>query len=335
LHTKSDAPARGAIRRATAPRRDSGTGTRKEAAVRFAVTGATGLVGGEMSRQLRAAGHEVMPVVRSFSDVGHGERAVVWQPDRGLIEAEGLEGVDVVIHLAGESLAGVWTPGKRRRIRDSRTQGTALLARTLAGLRRPPRALFSASGFNYYGDRADGEPIDEAAPPGTGFLAEVAQAWEAATQPAADAGIRVVITRFGNVLSPRGGLLGVLVPLFRLGLGAPLGSGRQIWPWIDLADIPRALLHVLERPEIAGPVNFVAPNPVTNEEFTAALAAALNRPVILRVPAFAAKLVPGDMFNELLFSGARVVPRKLEESGFPYLHRELRPALRAMLAADR
>jgi uncharacterized protein len=299
--------------------------------MRFAITGASGLVGGELTRQLAAAGHEVTPVVRSFSGVEHGQRAIVWHPERGAIEADKLEGYDVVIHLAGENIAGVWTSAKKRRIRDSRVQGTTLLAQTLAGLGHPPRALFSASGFNYYGDRPSDQPVDESTPPGTGFLAEVAQAWEAATRPAEAAGIRVVHTRFGNVLSPRGGMIGVLLPLYKLGLGATMGSGRQIWPWIALPDIPPAVLHVLERAEIAGPVNFSSPNPVTNREFTEAFAAAVGRPRILRVPEFAAALTPGDMLNELLLASARVVPRKLLESGYEFRHPELRPALAALL----
>lgn len=306
--------------------------------MRFAITGATGLVGSEVSRQLRAAGHEITPVVRSFSSVGHGERAVVWDPERGVIEADGLDGCDVVIHLAGESIAGVWTGSKKRRIRESRVNGTTLLARTVAGLARPPRVLFSASGFNFYGNRPASEQVDETASPGQGFLADVATAWEAATEPAAAAGIRVVITRFGNVLSPRGGMLEVMLPLFRLGLGATMGSGRQMWPWIALEDIPPAMLHLLERPEISGPVNFATPNPVTNRQFTETLAAVVHRPVILKLPKFAASLAPGNMMNELLLSGAHVVPRKLQESGYTYRYPELKPALRAMLGdtgADR
>lgn len=298
--------------------------------MRFAITGATGLVGGEISRHLRAEGHDVTPVVRSLGSVEHGRRAVVWQPDRGVIEAAGLEGHDVVIHLAGESIAGVWTPGKKRRIRESRMRGTKLIAESIARLEHRPRVLFSASGFNYYGDQAG--DVDESAPPGSGFLAEVARDWEAATRPAADAGIRVVLMRFGTVLSRRGGMLQVLLPLFRLGLGARLGSGDQAWPWISLEDIPPALLHVLEHEHISGPVNFVAPEPATNREFTDTLAAVLGRPSILHVPAFAARLAPGGMADELLLSGARVRPRKLMESEYSYRYPELRGALRAATA---
>src|SRR5690606_2302958 len=208
-------------------------------------------------------GHDVTRVVRSFSGVSAGERPVVWHPDEGAIEAHGLEGHDVVIHLAGESLAGVWTAGKKRRILESRTRGTTLLARTLAALQAPPRALLSASGFDIYGNRSGSEQLDERSPPGTGFLPEVVKAWENATVPAAGAGIRVGNARFGTVLGPGGGVLGVLLPLYRLGLGSKLGDGRQYWPWIARPDIAPAMLHVLERPELSGPVNFVAPEQVT------------------------------------------------------------------------
>jgi uncharacterized protein len=299
--------------------------------VRVAVTGATGMVGREVVRQFRAAGHEVVPVVRSFSGLAHGERGVVWHPERGVIEAEGLEGLDVVVHLAGEPLAGVWTAGKRRRILQSRVEGTALLATTLARLQQPPRVLLSASGFNVYGDRGDEEVVEET-PSGEGFLPDVVRAWEGATEAASAGGIRVVLMRFGTVLSPRGGMLGVLLPLFRLGLGAALGNGRQYMPWIALEDVPRAMLHLAPRPEISGPVNFMAPEPVTNQEFTDALAGAVRRPVIFRMPAFAAKFVPGDMVNEMLLASVRARPRKLLDTGFEWNWPQLGPALRAMLA---
>jgi uncharacterized protein (TIGR01777 family) len=299
--------------------------------MRFAITGSTGLIGSHITHYLRTHAHEVTRVIRSYSDLPHGERAVVWHPDRDRIEAEGLEGHDVVIHLAGESLAGVWTAEKKRRILSSRTQGTTLIARTLAGLKEKPRALFSASGFNIYGDRPGSEMVDESSPAGAGFIADVAKAWEASTLAAQEAGIRVVHMRFGNVISGDGGLVGVLKPLFKLGLGAKLGSGRQVWPWISIQDIPPAILHVLERPEISGPVNFASPNPVTNEEFTDTFAGVLGRPSFFAVPKFATRLAPGGMADEILLSGARVEPRKLLDSGYEFLHPELRGALAAAL----
>jgi uncharacterized protein len=299
--------------------------------MRFAITGATGLVGTELRSQLAEAGHDVTAVVRSHGSGGYSSRSVVWHPARGTIDRQGLEGHDVVVHLAGESIAGLWTSGKKRRIKRSRVRATMLLAKTLAELSHKPRLLVSASGFNYYGDRPTGE-VDEDTPRGEGFLADVAERWEACTRPARDAGIRVVRMRLGTVLSPRGGMLASLLPLFRLGLGARLGSGRQYWPWIALPDVPGAILHLLQRPGIEGPVNFVAPEQVTNAEFTEALADVLRRPALLRVPSFAARLAPGGMGNELLLSGARIVPRKLLDSGYEFRYPELRPALRSLLA---
>jgi uncharacterized protein len=301
--------------------------------MRIAITGYTGFVGAAIGRYLRELGHEVTPVVRTLGGAGR-DRAVVWHPDRGVIDAQGLEGHDLVIHLAGESVAGVWTDGKKRRIRDSRVQGTTLLARTLAGLDAKPRALFSASAFGIYGDRPAGEELDESASTGEGFLPDVGRAWEASTNPAAKAGIRVVHMRLGNVLGPGGGMLDALLPLFRIGLGARLGSGRQIWPWIALDDIAPALVHVLERPEIAGPVNFSAPKPVSNSEFTDTLAAVLGRPSFLSVPRMALSLAPGGMGEEMLLASARMVPRRLLDSGYTFRWPELEPALRAILRKD-
>lgn len=299
--------------------------------MRVAITGSTGLVGSRLTRDLRAGGHDVTRVVRSYAGLPHGERAVVWHPTEGVIERDGLEGHDVVIHLAGENIAGVWTDAKKRRILESRRSGTTLLAETLAALDAKPRALFSASGFNYYGDRPGGEPITERDGPGTGFLADVAREWEAATAPAAAAGVRVVNTRFGNVLSTRGGMLPVFLPLFRLGLGAKFGDGGQYWPWIAVDEIAPAILHLLARPEVSGPVNFVAPDQVTNAQFTDALAAVVGRPSFLKVPGFAAKLAPGHMADELLLGGARVVPEKLLASGYEFRLPELKSALKVVL----
>lgn len=299
--------------------------------MRFAITGSTGLVGTVLTRFLRKNGHEVTRVVRSYGGLPPSERAVVWHPEEDVIDADGLENHDVVVHLAGENIAGIWTAGKKRRIRESRVRGTTLLARTLAGLAQPPRALVSASSFDIYGDRPDTEQLDETSPRGTGFLADIIAAWEDSTRAASDAGVRVVHMRFGNVLSDSGGMLGVLLPLYRLGLGTTFGSGRQYWPWIAVDDVPPAIVHLLERPEISGPVNFVAPEQVTNARFTDAVAAVVGRPSFLRVPSFAMKLAPGGMSEDLLLRSARVVPRKLLDSGYDFRFPTLREALRAMV----
>lgn len=302
-----------------------------ERPLRVAVTGSSGLVGTAVVDHFREQGHEVTRLLRSFSEAGIGERVAVWHPSERTIERAALEGVDVVVHLAGESIFGVWTDAKKRRIRESRVVGTTFLAETLAALERPPGVLLMASGVNYYGDRPPDEPVDESSAQGRGFLARVVDAWEAAAAPAAAASMRVANLRFGLVMSGEGGLLGTLKPLFQLGLGGPLGSGRQMVSWIALPDIPRAMSHVLAHPELAGPVNVTTPNPVDNAEFTRLLAAALERPTFFRLPAFAARLAPGEMADELILAGARVVPRKLQESGFEWRHPELGPALEALL----
>jgi hypothetical protein len=298
--------------------------------MRVAITGSSGLIGTELREHFRSRGDEVTRIVRGPSPRGDGNE-VVWNVDRGVIDTAALEGVDLVVHLAGENIAGVWTSDKKRRIRDSRVKGTTLLADALASLQRPPKALFSASGVNIYGDRDPQEEITEASPAGEGFLADVVREWEHATRSASEAGIRVIHMRNANVLSPKGGMLEVLVPLFKLGLGARLGDGKQVWPWIALTEIPLAIMHLYENTELAGPVNFAAPEAATNAEFTNKLAAALGRPAFLFVPSFAAELAPGGMAEEILLSGRRVVPARLLESGYNFRWPELRPALDSML----
>lgn len=303
--------------------------------MRVAITGSHGMVGRALMQALQARGDEITRVVRSFANVSARERVVVWHPQKGQIEAAKLEGHDAVVNLAGEPLTGVWTPGKKRSIRASRVQGTDLLARTIAQRSTKPSVLVSASGINYYGNEAGAQPVDESAPPGSGFMAEVAVAWERAADPARHAGIRVVHTRFANILSPSGGMLEILLPLFRLGLGAKLGSGEQMWPWVALEDVVRAILFSLDRNDVSGPVNVVAPDAVTNAEFTDAIAVAVHRPSVLRVPTFALKLAPGDFAEQLLLSGLHIVPTKLQEAGFAFRHPELEAALKTMLGSSR
>lgn len=307
--------------------------------MRVAITGATGLIGRALAASLAAEGREIVVVSRGADAAARMpgvavDRVVVWDPARGEIDAAGLEGIDAVVHLAGETIAGLWTRRKRERIRESRVRGTELIAGTLARLDRPPAAFLSASAVSYYGDRPHDTPLDEAAAPGTGFLAETAVAWEAATRPAEAAGIRTARLRFGVVLAPRGGLLGAIVPIFRLGLGGRLGSGSQLVSWIALADVVAAIRHILARPALTGPVALVSPNPATNAEFARVLARVLGRPAFLAVPAFLLRALPGRMADEVLLGGARVVPRRLEESGFRFAYPELEAALRRVLAPD-
>lgn len=311
--------------------------------MRIAITGSTGLIGAALVDALVGAGHDVVRLRRSRDAVRGAPDSAYWDPARGEIDAAGLEGAEAVIHLAGEPIAGLWTRDKKWRIRESRVRGTDLLSRTLARLDRPPRVLLSASGVNYYGDRDPDEPLEEVSPPGTGFMADVAQDWEAATAPAAEAGIRVVRMRTGVVLSARGGMLGALLPLFRLGLGGRVGSGRQVVSWIALDDVVGAALHVLGAgptaagstgAELSGPVNFVSPGPVTNAEFVDTLGRVLGRPTFLALPAPLARLAPGDVAEELLLASQRAVPRKLLDGGYRFAHPGLEGALRSALGAD-
>ncbi|MEW6719195.1 MAG: TIGR01777 family oxidoreductase [Thermodesulfobacteriota bacterium] len=301
-----------------------------EVAMRIAVTGAGGLVGSAVTRLLSGAGHEVVPLIRRHPRPG--EKAVRWNPETGEIDAAGLEGFDAVIHLAGESIAsGRWTAARKAAIRDSRVRGTALLCDALVSCARPPKTLIGASAVGYYGDGGDA-PLTEESPRGNGFLADVCAAWEAAYAPAARKGIRVVTLRIGAVLSPDGGALAKMLPPFRLGLGGPLGSGKQYMSWIAIDDLAAVFLHALAREDLKGPVNAVAPRPVTNREMAEALGKALSRPAVLPVPAFALRLSMGEMADELLLSGCRVVCRRLEETGFRFRFPEIGAALRHLLA---
>src|SRR5579859_331935 len=297
--------------------------------MKIVVSGSTGLIGTPLLQALARRGHEVVPLVRRRPAAG--EHALAWDPERGTIDRAGLEGVDAVIHLAGENVFGRWSPAKKQRIHDSRVTGTRLLCDALAGLRARPAALLAASAIGYYGDRGD-ETLNEQSAAGEDFLAHVARDWEAATGAAARAGIRVVNMRIGVVLTTRGGALAKMLPAFRIGLGGPIGSGNQYVSWIALDDIVNAMLYLLDNVRFVGPVNLTAPAPVKNRDFAKTLGKVLGRPAVVTVPAFALRMAFGTEGAAMLTSGQRVQPARLLSSGFGFACRELEPALRALLA---
>ncbi len=295
---------------------------------RIAVTGARGLIGTALCRRLEDSGHTVVRLVRREA---LGDNEVRWDPVGGTVDTKGLVGVRAVVHLAGENLSGGrWTAARKRRIRDSRIAGTHLLASAFAKLDNPPVALICASAIGYYGDRGD-EVLTEASPKGKGFLSDLVADWEAAAEPAREAGIRVVNVRTGIVLSRRGGALRLMLTPFRLGLGGPLGSGRHWMSWVSLDDVVRIMLGALERDSWEGPVNAVTHSPVRNWEFTEVLARVLARPAILRVPAPILKLVLGDMAREAVLASTRVFPERLEAWGHELEDRDLEPTLRRLV----
>lgn len=293
------------------------------------VTGSHGLVGSALLPVLAARGDRIVRLVRAASVSTAGEAA--WDPAAGTIDAGRLDGVDAVIHLAGESIsAGRWTAARKARIRESRVRGTRLLAETLARLPRPPHVFLAASATGYYGDRGE-EWLREDSLPGTGFLAEVCREWEGAAEPARRAGIRVVWMRFGVILSPAGGMLARLLPVFRLGLGGRLGSGQQYLSWIAIDDLAGAVLHLLAAEGTKGPVNLVAPGPVTNAEFTRALGRVLSRPTLFPVPAVVLRAAFGEMADDALLASARVEPARLTASGYRFRFSDVGAALRHLL----
>ncbi|MBA2282220.1 MAG: TIGR01777 family protein [Acidimicrobiia bacterium] len=301
------------------------------AARRIAITGSSGLIGGALARALDADGDEVVRVVRPGSSSAGGAVAR-WDVEAGTIDAAALEGLDAVVHLAGEGIAEKrWNDEQKRRILESRTKGTTLLARTLAELSAPPKVLVSGSAIGYYGDRGD-EVLDETSGPGKGFLSDLVVAWEAAAQPAADAGIRTAFIRTGIVLDGDGGILGKTGVLYKLGLGGRLGSGRQWMSWVSLTDQVAAIRFIIERDGLEGPVNVTGPAPVTNAEFTKAVGAVVHRPTFLAVPRFAPALLVGkELAENLLFASQRVQPTVLEREGIPFEHREVTAAVRSAL----
>ncbi len=291
-----------------------------------AITGASGLVGRALTALLTTGGHRVVPVVRRPAAAGE----ISWDPAVGRLEPASLEGIDAVVHLAGESIAdGRWTGPRKGRIRSSRITGTTTLARAMAAASPRPRILISASAIGWYGNRGD-EVLDEGAPAGTGFLAEVGQEWEASTDAASQAGVRVVHARFGIILSPAGGALGKMLWPFSAGVGAKLGNGRQWTSWISLDDCIGALVHLLGS-DIAGPVNIVAPEPVTNGEYTRTLGRVLHRPTWFGIPAPVLRLLFGKLADEGLLASTRVAPSRLVETGYHFRHATLTGALEHVL----
>jgi uncharacterized protein (TIGR01777 family) len=296
--------------------------------MKILVTGSSGLIGSALVAELGRRGHDVLAAVRRDP---RSASEVRWDPAAGTIDTAALAGVEAVVHLAGAGIGDRrWTDAYKREILESRTKGTRTIAEAIAAMPVKPRVFLSGSAIGFYGDRGN-ETVDETSAHGDGFLADVVRDWEAAAAPAVDAGIRTVYLRTGIVLTPRGGALKKQLPLFKLGLGGRFGNGRQWQSWISLDDEIAAILHLLDS-SLAGPVNLVAPNPVTNAGFTSVLARVLRRPALLPIPSFGpALLLGGELADALLYTGQRVEPAALERDGFRFTHPELDGALRAML----
>jgi uncharacterized protein len=296
----------------------------------IAVSGSSGLIGTALTQALDADGHVVRRLVRG--EAAEGE--VAWDPVGGTIDRGGLEGVDGVVHLAGPGIGDRrWTESRKRHLREARVAGTQLLAEASASLDRPPAVFVSASAVGYYGDRGD-ERLTEESGPGDDFLARLCVDWEAATGPAATAGIRVAVIRTGIVLARRGGALAKLLPLFRVGLGGRMGPGRQFWSWITLDDVVAAIRHLLDR-AVSGPVNLTGPEPVTNAELTKVLGRVLRRPAVLPVPRFGPQLlIGGEAAHAFLYASQRALPAVLEADGFHFAHPDIETGLRAVLGRE-
>ncbi len=293
-----------------------------------AITGSTGLIGTAVTDALHQAGHSLTPIIRSSTPVRTNKRVIRWKILSGEIDRDKFEGHDVIIHLAGANIADQrWSKEYKREIQESRVKGTRLLCNAIVHMKRPPRLWLSASAVGYYGNIPLNEHRDETGPGADDFLARVCQEWEEATKPAQSAGIRVVNLRFGMVVSPNGGAIKKMLPVFKLGLGGKLGSGQQSVSWIALDEIPKIILHIIDNAKIAGPVNVVAPKPVTNAELTQLLGKALNRPAFLSVPEFAVKFMFGEMGQTLLLGNSNVIPAKLAHSGYQFAYPDIRKVL--------
>lgn len=301
----------------------------KDSALRVAVSGSTGFLGRALTTHLTAAGHQVVPLTRRRQPAT-GD-SISWDPSRGELQPNALEGIDAVVHLSGENVAQRWTDEARRAILDSRVKSTALLARTIQGMNAPPRVFLCGSAIGIYGNRGD-ELLDESSTAGSGFLANVVREWEAAASVIDRADVRVVYLRSGVVLGTHGGALEKMLTPFRLGLGGRIGNGKQMISWISLDDWTRAVAFLLGAGQLKGPVDLVAPVPVSNAEFTHALGHALGRPTIVPVPQAAIHLMFGDMGEQTILASQRVVPTRLLGAGFTFRHETISDALRAALA---
>src|SRR6266446_384527 len=296
--------------------------------MKILISGSHGLVGTALIQALEPEGHEIFRLVRHAPN---SRSEIEWSPDRYSIALARLEGFDVVVHLAGESIAeGRWTDEKKKQIRESRVKGTRLLGDALANLSQPPKTLVCASAIGYYGDRGD-EVLTEASAPGKDFLSDVCVEWEKATALASEKGIRVVNCRFGIILDANGGALKTMLPPFRMGVGGKIGSGQQWMSWIALDDVVRGIKFALANDSIRGPVNFVVPAPVTNARFTKTLGKVLSRPTLFPIPAFGVRLLFGEMADALLLSSQRVAPTVLQTSNFLFQYSQLEAALRHVL----
>jgi uncharacterized protein len=293
---------------------------------RILVSGVSGPIGTTLLPSLKTRGYEVTRLVRGLAT---GANQIAWDPGKP-IPPDTVSGFDAVVHLAGESIVGRWTDEKKRKIRESRVAGTTALAEALAQAKDKPQVFVCSSAIGYYGDRGD-EVLNEESAPGSGFLPDVCREWEAATKAAADAGIRTVQMRTGVVLSPKGGALGKMLTPFKMGVGGKIGNGRQWMSWIDVQDMVGAIHHILKSDLLQGPVNMVAPKPVTNAEFTNTLASVLSRPAIFPMPAFVVKLAFGEMGETVLLGSQRVEPAQLVGSGYPFRFSDLRASLENIL----
>lgn len=299
--------------------------------MKLLISGSSGLVGSQLCQKLDSDPEiEIVRLVRTKS-AEPDKSTIFWAPSENHLAEELLSGIDVVIHLGGANIAEKrWSEDVKKTIYNSRVQSTQLLSHALAAMEQPPRLFLCASAIGYYGDRAE-ERVDETSEKGQGFLPDVCEAWEAATEPAKKAGIRVVNMRFGMILDKNGGALAKMLLPFKLGLGGKIGSGSQYWSWITLDDVINAIQFCLHHSEIEGPVNFVAPDEVTNLDFTKTMGKVVGRPTILPIPAWAIKLLLGEMGQELMLCSARVVPQRLQAAGFQFQHRSLEDGLRGVL----